>query len=168
MAHMSHIWLNIWNWWGVLFSGGPWARAHWTPLNPALIWPQNNLSLSRPVTSLGHRNQLGTPEGAMGFWEWPKFGKLCSILSNNVQHIFPGESKQFLGVASPPWLWAWVWDPWHRSGLAKRFGPRAEFATAWPLEVWILDTARFYVTYCGGQKMAPHVNKWSPLDGAHE
>jgi len=21
---------------------------------------------------------------------------------------------------------------------------------------------------CGGQKMAPHVNKWSPLDGAHE
>ena len=22
--------------------------------------------------------------------------------------------------------------------------------------------------FCGGQKMAPHVNKWSPLDGAHE
>jgi len=21
---------------------------------------------------------------------------------------------------------------------------------------------------CGGQKMAPHINKWSPLDGAHE
>jgi len=21
---------------------------------------------------------------------------------------------------------------------------------------------------CGGQKMAPHVNQWSPLDGAHE
>jgi len=21
---------------------------------------------------------------------------------------------------------------------------------------------------CGGQKMAPHVHKWSPLDGAHE
>jgi len=21
---------------------------------------------------------------------------------------------------------------------------------------------------CDGQKMAPHVNKWSPLDGAHE
>jgi len=21
---------------------------------------------------------------------------------------------------------------------------------------------------CGGQKMVPHVNKWSPLDGAHE
>jgi len=21
---------------------------------------------------------------------------------------------------------------------------------------------------CGDQKMAPHVNKWSPLDGAHE
>jgi len=24
------------------------------------------------------------------------------------------------------------------------------------------------VGWCGGQKMAPHVNKWSPLDGAHE
>jgi len=21
---------------------------------------------------------------------------------------------------------------------------------------------------CGGQKMAPHANKWSPLEGAHE
>jgi len=24
------------------------------------------------------------------------------------------------------------------------------------------------VSLCGGQKMAPHVNKWSPLDGARE
>jgi len=24
------------------------------------------------------------------------------------------------------------------------------------------------VTQCGGQKMALHVNKWSPLNGAHE
>ena len=24
------------------------------------------------------------------------------------------------------------------------------------------------VGYCGCQKMAPHVNKWLPLDGAHE
>jgi len=23
-------------------------------------------------------------------------------------------------------------------------------------------------TYCGGLEMAPHVNKWSPLDGTHE
>jgi len=23
-------------------------------------------------------------------------------------------------------------------------------------------------TYCDGRKMAPHVNKWSPLDGALE
>jgi len=21
---------------------------------------------------------------------------------------------------------------------------------------------------CGGHKMAPHINKWSPLDGAHD
>jgi len=25
-----------------------------------------------------------------------------------------------------------------------------------------------YRGVCGGQKMTPHVNKWSPLDGAHE
>jgi len=28
--------------------------------------------------------------------------------------------------------------------------------------------AVFRPTCCGGQKMVPHVNKWSPLDGAHE
>jgi len=25
-----------------------------------------------------------------------------------------------------------------------------------------------FIAMCGGQKMAPHVNKWPPLDGAHE
>jgi len=24
------------------------------------------------------------------------------------------------------------------------------------------------LTLCGGLEMAPHENKWSPLDGAHE
>jgi len=28
--------------------------------------------------------------------------------------------------------------------------------------------SKFTIIMCGGQKMAPHVNKWSPLDGAHE
>jgi len=25
-----------------------------------------------------------------------------------------------------------------------------------------------FMMNCGGQKMAPHVNKWSPPNGAHE
>jgi len=41
------------------------------------------------------RNQLGTPGGRRVFWEWPKFFKLCPILSNYVQHIFPGGRKIF-------------------------------------------------------------------------
>jgi len=47
------------------------------------------------------RNQLGTAWGAKNFWEWPKFFKLCPILLNNVQHIFSGGAKIFLGGASP-------------------------------------------------------------------
>jgi len=31
-----------------------------------------------------------------------------------------------------------------------------------------LATAYGKSGWCGGQKMAPHVNKWSPLDGAHD
>jgi len=41
------------------------------------------------------RNQLRTPGGRRVFWEWPKFFKLCPILSNYVQHIFPGGAKIF-------------------------------------------------------------------------
>jgi len=46
-------------------------------------------------------NQLGTPAGRRVFWEWPKFVKLCPILSNYVQHTFPGGAKNFLGGLRP-------------------------------------------------------------------
>jgi len=36
------------------------------------------------------------------FWERPKVFKPCPIFLNYVQHIFPGEAKKILGVASPP------------------------------------------------------------------
>jgi len=32
----------------------------------------------------------------------PKFFKLCPILLNYAQHIFPGGAKNIVGVASPP------------------------------------------------------------------
>jgi len=44
---------------------------------------------SRPVTSLGHQ------EGRRVFSEGPKVFKLCPIVSNYVQHIFPGGEKIF-------------------------------------------------------------------------
>ena len=52
---------------------------------------QTNLVRSRrtSVTSLGHQR------GPRGFWEWPKFFKLCPILLNNVQHSFPEGEKNF-------------------------------------------------------------------------
>ena len=53
-----------------------------------------------PVTSLGHRG------GRKDFGEGDNFFKLRLIVSKYVQHIFPGETKIFLGEASPPWLQA--------------------------------------------------------------
>jgi len=48
------------------------------------------------------RNQLGTPEGRRVFWKGPKFFKLCPIVFNCVQHIFPLGAKYFLGGLRPP------------------------------------------------------------------
>ena len=47
----------------------------------------------------------GHQGGRRVFWERRRFFKLYPIVSNDVQHIFPGEAKIFLGGASPPpWL----------------------------------------------------------------
>jgi len=54
------------------------------------------------------RNQLGTPGGRRVFWEEPKCFELCAIVSKYIQQIFPGETKNFLGEAKPPWLRAWM------------------------------------------------------------
>jgi len=50
----------------------------------------------RPVTSLGHQ------EGRRVFWEGPKIFKLCPIVSNYIQHVFPGGRTFFLGCFAPP------------------------------------------------------------------
>jgi len=59
----------------------------------------------RPVTSLGHQVWRKV------FWEGPKFFKLCPIVFNYAQKIFPGVRKGFQwgGFAPlPPWSRACV------------------------------------------------------------
>ena len=48
-------------------------------------------------TSIQACNQLGTPGGAKSFLGGAKFFELCPVVLNDVQHIFPGGSKIFLG-----------------------------------------------------------------------
>ena len=51
--------------------------------------------LIRPVTSLGHQG------GRRVFWEGRNFFKLCPIVFNYAQHIFPGGAKNFVGRLRP-------------------------------------------------------------------
>ena len=61
--------------------------------------------LDRLTTSLRVGYRLVTSFGHQGwwrvFWEGPIFFKLCPIVCNYAQHIFPGEGE-FCGGASPP------------------------------------------------------------------
>jgi len=61
----------------------------------ALFWQQcfffTHVSL-RHVTSLGHQGVRRV------FWEVPKVFELCPIVLDFVQHIFPGEAKNFQGA----------------------------------------------------------------------
>ena len=43
------------------------------------------------------RNQLGIPGVAKSFLRGPKFFKLCPIVFNYAQQIFPGEARSFVG-----------------------------------------------------------------------
>jgi len=44
---------------------------------------------------------------------------------------------------------------------------KSQLARQWlPNHRWIFKFGTLFI--CGGQKMAPHANKWSPLDDAHE
>jgi len=62
---------------------------------PWLLKILHYVTIQRPVTRLGRRRDEEFSEGE-------KIFKLCPIVSKYVQHIFPGEAKIFLGVASPP------------------------------------------------------------------
>jgi len=56
------------------------------------------------VVAMQTRNQLGTPGRPKSFLRVAQIFRLCPILSNNVQHSFPGRVKIFVGVyaALPP------------------------------------------------------------------
>jgi len=48
------------------------------------------------------RNQLGTPGGAKSLLRGVQHFKLCPIVLNYVQHIFPAGAKNILGGPAPP------------------------------------------------------------------
>ena len=72
---------------------------------------------TRPVTSLGHQ------EGRRVFWDGPRFFELCPKILIDVQYIFPGVAKNFLGGASPslrpPWLRSWSQPIWCFYGILE-------------------------------------------------
>ena len=59
-----------------------------------------------PVTSLGLQGRKEFSESG------PKVFKLCPILSNYVQRIFPGGANIFLVRIRSPWLRAWWLSQW--------------------------------------------------------
>jgi len=67
----------------------------------------------RPVTSLEHQ------EGRRVFWEGPQAFELCPIVLNDVQHIFPGEEKNFSGAASPPLITGLTWTMVRRASCGR-------------------------------------------------
>jgi len=67
------------------------------------------------------------------------------------------------------------WDKGHKplsvtSSIEDRLEPKGKGWTCkLRVEVWMIShrtSSSWIGKWCGGQKMAPHVNKWSPLDGA--
>ena len=56
---------------------------------------------TRPVISLRHQGWRRV------FWEGPKFFKLCPIVFNYAQQIFPGGGEKVCRGLRPPWLRAW-------------------------------------------------------------
>ena len=70
-------------------------------------------SKSRPITSLGHQ------VGRRILWEGPKLFKLCPIVLNYVQHIFPSGDGKNWGALPPPWLRAWEKDLWKHEELVS-------------------------------------------------
>ena len=101
---------------------------HWQ--RQVVLWVLGSFMLvrvtGRPVTSLRHQ------ERRRAFWEGPKFFELFPIVSNCIQHIFPGGGEKFSRGASPPlrspWLRAWLLDNlsfvWNypRIGTVHRIG----------------------------------------------
>jgi len=55
----------------------------------------------RAIRANQARNQLGTPGAAKSFLRGAHIFKLCPLLLNYFQHIFPGWTKKIVGVLAP-------------------------------------------------------------------
>jgi len=83
--------------------------------------------------------------------------QLATLLHNTVLII------DIAVVSDKRWAMYWTWI-----GLDS---DNDEFWSFWNGSgAWIFHKYRIRSGFglCGGQKITPHVNKWSPLDGAHE
>ena len=100
-----------------VLNGSPacdcWTLSSWQVMQPdsdiadsgksriVLYCVKRSMSISvavlRPVTNLRHQGWRRV------FWEGSKFFKLCPIIFNYAQQIFPGGTKRFAGGAKPPW-----------------------------------------------------------------
>jgi len=76
---------------------------------PTSIWNARPSCRSAQHALKQARNELGTPGGAKVFWEVPKFFKLCPIVLNSAQHIFPGGDEKFSRGSSPPLVTGLLW-----------------------------------------------------------
>ena len=77
------------------------------------------------------RSQLRTAGGEKSFLRGPKFFKLCPMVLNNVQHIFPGGVKNSAGVLCLLRSWLRACQESRRTGVLplcplKRGGNRVE------------------------------------------
>jgi len=77
------------------------AESRWLHVHITLTAEPFNFRAFYKKCGLQARNQLGTPGGAKSFPKGPHF-LTCPIFLNHVQQMFPGEAKNFLGTASPP------------------------------------------------------------------
>jgi len=95
---------------------------------------------NRPVTSLGHQ------AGRRVFWEGPKFFKLCPIVLNYIQHIFPGGASP----SCAPLVTGLIWnDNWLISKKEK------ERETQYIKTYFYLD---YIFTYrCDGGQISPGI-----------
>jgi len=76
--------------------------------NPVLCMLSTNQCNKYVCHQRQARNQLETLGGAKSFSRGTQIFWLCPIVSNYVQHIFPGGTNKFAGRLRPPWWWVWT------------------------------------------------------------
>ena len=116
-------------------------------------------------TILRAPNHCGRAEWLRGA---PKSPNIVTIFFFNAVHLLPKDLRfEHWGpkVASCPGRHLTSIRPWSNAGVAKRFDPRAEFATAWPLEGRIQhdlrDRQQLMLLHCCQQSETWHLKKFA-------